>query len=65
MLGLDYVKNFFGTISAFYNKNRVKSSYTHIVEESSFGDEASKSSKEKRSEEHLILLKGKSNSSQL
>lgn len=60
---LDYIKKLFWATTVPDNESRVKSSYTHIVEKPSFGDAASKLSKEERSEEHLVLLKGKSNSS--
>lgn len=60
---LDYIKKLLWANTVPDNESRVKSSYTHIVEKPSFGDAASKLSKEERSEEHLVLLKGKGNSS--
>lgn len=60
---LDYIKKLFWATTVPDNESRVKSSYTHIVEKPSFGDAASKLSKEERSEEHLVLLKVKANSS--
>lgn len=60
---LDYIKKLLWATTVPDNESRVKNSYTHIVEKPSFGDAASKLSKEERSEEHLVLLKGKSNSS--
>ncbi|MFP3022886.1 MAG: hypothetical protein ACEY3K_08245 [Wolbachia sp.] len=60
---LDYIKKLLWATTVPDNESRVKNSYTHIVEKPSFGDAASKLSKEERSEEHLVLLKGKGNSS--
>ncbi|WP_438456332.1 hypothetical protein [Wolbachia endosymbiont of Kerria lacca] len=60
---LDYIKKLLWATTVPDNESRVKSSYMHIVEKPSFGDAASKLSKEERSEEHLVLLKGKGNSS--
>lgn len=60
---LDYIEKLLWATTVPDNESRVKNSYTHIVEKPSFGDAASKLSKEERSEEHLVLLKGKGNSS--
>ncbi|WP_237350143.1 hypothetical protein [Wolbachia endosymbiont of Cylisticus convexus] len=56
-------KKLLGTILVPYSENRVKSPHMHTVKEPSFGDAVSKLSKEKKQEEYLVLLKGKSNSS--
>ncbi|AZU37493.1 hypothetical protein BBB02_02840 [Wolbachia endosymbiont of Bemisia tabaci] len=60
---LDHIKKLLWATTVPDNESRVKNSHTHIVEKPSFGDAASKLSKEERSEEHLVLLKGKGNSS--
>lgn len=60
---LDYIKKLFRVTAVSDDGNRVESPYTYVVEEPSFGDAISKLSKEKGSEEHLVFLDGKSNSS--
>lgn len=57
---LDYIKKLLRATAVSDDKNSVRNP---MVGEPSFGDAASKLSKEVRSEEHLVLLKDKSNSS--
>lgn len=57
---LDYIKKLLRATAVSDDKNSVRNP---MVGEPSFGDAASKLSKEERSEEHLVLLKGKGNSS--